>query len=331
MFGVDSLNDVAGINLFRDSNVTPEMLSELKEGKDISYDLELNFDRLKAGGFGNLKKSGKLWINVRARMVNTVAAHGYVAHITDITGRKNVEHELQRLNGEKDRFVSIFAHDLKSPFHGLLGYLEFLKEDLNGLSKEEIRKIVDVFEFTVKKIFALIEKTLEWNRVSGGRIELKPKNCDAKLVAQGVCDVMGASLFKKGVTIENAMPAGLCAYADEYMFGEILHNLVSNAIKFTEKGGKITLSASREGTAVHFTVSDTGVGMPPEKLAQLFRLNLNASTKGTSGENGTGLGLNIVKEMVEKNNGEVGVESEVGVGTVFTITLPAQAPEKADG
>ncbi len=252
-----------------------------------------------------------------------------IATARDITERKEVEKklkeitlELQQLNTNKDKFFSIVAHDLKSPFQGLLGYSELLLEDYDNLSDDEKKSYVKNISVITKNIFALVENLLEWSRLQTGRKEFQPIKIDLKDAAQEIINLLIASAIKKEISITNEISLDTFVLADAKMLNSILQNLLSNGIKFTMPGGEVSISSTTTECDVEINVTDTGIGIRQEDQEKLFRIDISHSSKGTAKEQGTGLGLILCKELVEKHGGKIWIESSFGKGTSIKFTLP---------
>ena len=199
-----------------------------------------------------------------------------------------------------------------------------LVDDLDALTLKEIQKIAVSMRNSATNLFRLLENLLEWSRLQRGITTFVPAACNLNhLVSETLRPVMD-SANKKGIIISIDIPVDLKVFADEYMLGSIFRNLASNAVKFTIKGGMVTIVAKQPtANSVEISVSDTGIGMNDEIMDGLFRPDLQTSRKGTDGEPSTGLGLIICKEFIEKHGGKLQVESEEGKGSVFRFTLPA--------
>jgi PAS domain S-box-containing protein len=247
----------------------------------------------------------------------------------DITDRKMAEEEikhkneeLQRVNAEKDKFFSIIAHDLRSPFNGFLGLTQIMAEDLQTLTMDEIQSISEILKDSAMNLFRLLENLLEWARIHQGLIPFEPKLTELKLINNEVMGMLSDWVKNKEIEIVCNIADGLMVYADSNMLQAIIRNLVSNATKFTHKGGQITISARiNQDHLVEISTKDNGIGMSNKIVDGLFRLDINTSRKGTDGEASTGLGLIICKEFVEKNGGNLWVESQEGKGSTFYITI----------
>lgn len=248
---------------------------------------------------------------------------------TDITARKmaeteleNKKNELEVLNAQKDKFFSIIAHDLKSPFNSIMGFSELLVEQINDKDYEGIEKYAEIIIQSSNKAVNLLTNLLDWARSQTGRMVFAPEYFEIVDFILEIKMLMEEPAGQKGIEIVTELPHNIPVYADIQMIHTVLRNLISNAIKFTNPGGKITIRAIDENDHVAVQVSDTGVGIPNDKIPLLFRIDENYSTKGTGNETGTGLGLILCKEFMEKHGGTISVKSTEGMGSTFSITLP---------
>lgn len=237
--------------------------------------------------------------------------------------RKNTE-ELERLSATKDKFFSIVTHDLKSPFQGLIGLSDILIEDYDMLPDEEKLKYIENIRELSQNTLKLLENLLSWSRLNSGRMDFYPVRCNLLQSLIQTVSLKKRIAMNKGITLVDDIPGNITVDADENMLQTVVRNLISNAIKFTKPGGRITLSAVHEGDLVKISVADTGVGISEISLKNLFRLDTKVKTVGTNNEQGTGLGLLLSKEMVDIHNGTITVESVVGEGTTFTVCLPVE-------
>lgn len=238
------------------------------------------------------------------------------------TKLEKLNNELREANAVKDKFYSIIAHDLKDPFQVLLISAEVLHNDYPDMEIEERNKYVSGIYRTTGNLAALLENLLQWSRTQYGEIECNPREIDLNLLAKEQIDYFIAKAEKKNIKLIADIPANLTVYADENMLQSILRNLVGNALKFTHAAGAVTLAAREDGKHVSTSVTDTGVGIPAKKVDALFNIGGNHTTMGTAKEKGTGLGLMLCKEFVEKNGGSLKVSSRVGKGSTFSFTLP---------
>ena len=247
----------------------------------------------------------------------------------DITDQKHAEEEmnlknsqLQKVNAEKDKFFSVIAHDLRSPFNGFLGLTELMCEELEDLSPEEIRSAALLMRNSAKNLFDLLSNLLEWSRMQRGLIPFLPTSVLLIAKFEESSNMLKESIVKKEITLIDEIPPHLKVWAEENMLNSILRNLMSNAIKFTPKGGNIVVSAkSRPDQMIEISIRDSGIGMSKQLIDNLFKLDAKTGRKGTEGELSTGLGLFICKDFVEKNGGEIWVQSEIGIGTTFQFSL----------
>ncbi len=230
--------------------------------------------------------------------------------------------ELQEINASKDKFFSIIAHDLKSPFHGLLGLSSIMVEDADVLTCEESKHYLVTMNQTLRDTYNLIENLLSWSRLQTSRWQMLKENLNLWKEAHNLITMFEPVAIKKRITIINEVENGLFVTADSNMFHSMIQNLISNAVKFTPAEGTIRVSAKRENDVMQIKVSDTGLGMSPAEQELIFRIDKNHSTLGTAGEKGTGLGVLLVKEMMEKHDGKISVNSIKGKGTEFTLAFP---------
>ncbi len=232
------------------------------------------------------------------------------------------EERLKELVANKDKFFSIIAHDLKTPFNCILGYSDLLVEKVQqeefGLVKEYTERIRQASLQSMN----LLGNLLEWSRSQTGRIAFVPQCIDLVCLVDSVMDLMADTASQKGVELKSELLSPVMVNVDEAMLGTVLRNLVSNAIKFTKAGGMIRLSAEMRDTDCLVSVSDTGVGITTENQSKLFRVDQHYTTNGTADETGSGLGLLLCKEFIQKHGGAIWVESEVNKGSVFRFTVP---------
>lgn len=243
-----------------------------------------------------------------------------ITHSSKIIKQQNKK--LLELNATKDKFFSIVAHDLKNPFNALLGFSDILINDYDELSEDEKRDFISEMGKVSQFSYNLLENLLEWSRSQTGSLEFHPTQVDLFELVEEEKMLLGAGAKKKKITIVSEMSDGDYVFADRNMVKTILRNLISNAIKFTDKDG--TIRVFRESDNEHMTigVQDTGVGMDEVTQNKIFKIGESHSTIGTQEERGTGLGLILCREFVEKHDGKIWVESELQKGSVFYFTLP---------
>jgi len=232
------------------------------------------------------------------------------------------EEELKNTNASKDKFFSIIAHDLRSPFSSLLSFSEFLIEDIDELSKEEIKSFAEKIHESAKNVFTLLENLLQWSKIQSGKIPYQPSNFNISFKINQVTALLTDNAVNKKIHIVNEVSPNAVVFADEDMIFSVIQNLLSNAIKFTNEGGSVVFRSLIKASSIDISVTDSGVGIKEEDLPKLLRIDVHHTTYGTKDEKGSGLGLIICKEMIERNRGKMHVESKVEVGTTFTFTLP---------
>ncbi|MGE5498429.1 MAG: sensor histidine kinase [Syntrophothermus sp.] len=236
---------------------------------------------------------------------------------------------LKQINDNKDKFFSIVSHDLKSPFNSLLGFSELMLKEFDYLPKDELKEYVSSINKSVNNVYGLLENLLEWSRMQTGRMEFKPVSIELSNLIHEAFFSLSGNAYKKNIKLISHVKKNVHAFADINMIRSVVNNLISNAIKFTGCGGEIIVMAAKVGEAIEISVSDTGVGMGKEEIAKLFRIDVNFSKNGTENEKGTGLGLVLCRELVEKNGGKISVESFEGKGTTFVFTLPEYTSKAA--
>ncbi len=262
----------------------------------------------------------------------TTVVHEFAESLINIVKLRLENNELKELyeqqsalNFSKTKFFQIIAHDLRAPFHGLLGFSEVLAQERETLDESSIQNIADYLFDTAQSTYNLLESLLNWAMAEGGRFVYHPINFSVSQSAKIVCSVLNSMAVNKNIQLLNQVPEDLKVFADINMVTSVMQNLVSNALKFThtDGSGRVVLSAKSTPSGVCLSISDSGLGMTKNQLEQLFQPKLTVSVKGTSGEKGTGLGLMLCKRFVDLNHGEISVESKEGLGTVFKVILPA--------
>ena len=236
----------------------------------------------------------------------------------------DTKERLEKINSEKDKFFSIIAHDLKSPFSGFLGLTKIMAEQISDLTMKELREFAVAMQSSANNLAKLLENLLEWSRMQGGKVDFNPVNCKISFLVKQNIDIISERAKQKNVEIINNVNNDAEVIADVPMLNSILRNLVSNAVKFTKIGGKIEIGTTiqpSEGSVVIY-VKDSGIGMTEDIVGKLFRIDQKVSRPGTEGESSTGLGLLLCKEFVERHDGNIWVDSEVGKGSTFYFTLP---------
>ena len=322
----------------------------LKTGKDMLVDSELDLKLRTEGVTDLVGPATEIWLGVTLKIKNkpigvivvqdyndkTIYAEEekqiltYVSEQIASAIRKKMDEdelkryskELKELNASKDRFFSIIAHDLRSPFHGLLGLTNILNYDINNLTPQEIKNYLKEVHISTSNLYSLIENLLDWGRIQTGKLPFDPKAVNAYLVVDEVIEILGNTTKLKSITIKNDLTKRTIVYADEDLLRSLFQNLLSNAIKFTESGGTVRIySEKTDEDKLLFNIADNGVGISEEKISTLFKIDQNISSLGTNKEVGTGLGLLLCKEIVEKHNCKIDVKSKVGEGSCFSFTM----------
>lgn len=235
---------------------------------------------------------------------------------------KELSEKFKELNATKDKFFSIIAHDLKNPFNSILGFSELLLSNIEKYNLEEIEKFTGIINSTSQNAYNLLENLLNWSRAQTGSIEFSPERIDlAQLVSENL-EFVDYLALKKCITIYFDPGGSYWVEADKNMIDTVLRNLLTNSIKFSYTGGSIHVEISQYDQYFNVSIKDNGIGIEPENLDKLFRIDSKYSTYGTNQEKGSGLGLIISKEFVLKNNGNIIVLSEFGKGSEFIISLP---------
>ena len=247
----------------------------------------------------------------------------------DITERKQAEQTLQEneerlraLNATKDKFFSIIAHDLKSPFNSILGLSDFLVEQILEKKYENLEEYAATIRDSAQRTMNLLSTLMEWSRTQTGRMAYIPKKTEIVSLIEEVTNLLNDSARQKSIMILKELPDCMFAFVDNAMFSTVMRNLISNAIKFTNPGGKINVLLEDDIKYIRVSVHDTGIGINQDRIESLFRIDENHSTTGTQNEKGTGLGLILCKEFVEKHSGKIWVESVLDKGSTFFFTIP---------
>lgn len=233
--------------------------------------------------------------------------------------------QLLEANASKDAFFSIIAHDLRSPFTSLIGLTETMLEDFDRYEQEKLKGFLRQIHKSAQQTYTLLSNLLTWSRLERGYLECQPENFPLKMLVEKNVWLAAPHAEQKQIALHHRILEDLIVFADQPMIDTVLRNLISNAVKFTKIGGEITIFADVHEHAVDVLVSDSGIGMEQAAIDTLFRIDQKSSRPGTAGEQGTGLGLILCKELVEKNHGHLRVASTPDQGSVFTVTLPLSA------
>jgi signal transduction histidine kinase len=243
----------------------------------------------------------------------------------DFDERSKIEKMLLELDENKNKFFSIISHDLRGPIHGIAKLASFLKDE-KRTSREDALIMGDMIEKTAKKVGNLLEDLLSWAKMQMGRIDYRPEAFEIhELTEKCLSDLKHIADIKK-ISLKDKVDHAI-VFADRNMINTVIRNLVSNSIKFTNEGGEITVSSRPEGKFSEICIEDNGVGMPEIVTENLFKIESVHSSKGTADEAGSGLGLLICKDLIEKNKGTIWVESTENKGSKFFFTIPSQITE----
>jgi len=237
--------------------------------------------------------------------------------------------ELRALNATKDKFFSIIAHDLKNPFNALLGFSTLLLDDYENFSDADRIDLIQTMSDASNNAYKLLQNLLEWSRSQTGSIQWEPDAISLHDIVTTTIDLLSNGASVKEISINAIILPNIVVWADANMATTVIRNLISNALKYTPKGGEIRVYSKKSEKEIEITIEDNGVGINEADKEKLFRIDVNHSTSGTNNEQGTGLGLILCKEFVEKNGGKIWVESTEGKGSKFKFTLPLYKEEQA--
>lgn len=265
------------------------------------------------------------WIRLSGYFIPSIENHkGHATGVMiDITDEKLFNQRLREANFTKDRFFSIIAHDLRSPFTSILGFSRLLNEEYDDFSNDERKMMIKQILSSTEITFQLLDNLLTWAKSQLGHTSFNPENFDIESLILESINLAVPQAKIKGISIKVLMLEKSCVHADANMIRTVIRNLLSNAVKFSYEGGMITIEASKLKDKINISISDTGTGIEPKTLKSLFNIEEKVcSSKGTANEKGSGLGLILCKDFVEKNGGKISVESKVGKGSTFSFTVP---------
>lgn len=284
------------------------------------------------GEFENIKKNGELFwesASISGLKNEQNAVTHFVAVKEDITQQKLFQEEvrlkneqLNELNAQKDRLFSIISHDLKGPFNGFLGLTNLMADDAELLSKDEMVEIAGGIRKSAFNVFDLLNNLLDWSRNQQGLIPFRPEKINVSEILDECIEGLDGIAANKNISLQLSVAGNLECYGDENMIKTIIRNLISNALKFTPRGGSVYVEVVEQDSDVQFCVADTGIGMSGEMLSKLFRVDEKINRPGTEKEPSTGLGLIICYDFVKKHNGKIWAESQPEKGTRFFFTIP---------
>ncbi|MCX6145908.1 MAG: PAS domain S-box protein [Candidatus Kapabacteria bacterium] len=323
----------------------------LKSGEKSDEDYKELWSNITKGGswkgeFHNRKKNGELyWEAATISAVKNIHDEiiSFIAVKEDITDKKKIEEEVKILMEEliaknklieetnikleasikeKDKFFSIIAHDLKSPISGFLGLSEVMSNNSYDMTIDEMREYSKLMFASAESLYKLLENLLTWSVLKRGLVSFSQDKTDLNQIVENNLHLIASRANLKEISLINNCSNEINVFSDASMLNGIFRNLISNSVKFTIRGGKITVDAKVIDGMVQISIQDTGIGMPKEMLPKLFLIGEKTSRKGTENESSTGLGLMLCKEYIEKHNGTIWAESEEGKGTTFYFTMP---------
>jgi PAS domain S-box-containing protein len=298
-------------NIFDSDNRT--VLSTIAQGNDVTERIKAEQkvrDRTRELEFVNLK--------LHQELSERNLAEGAL---------KKSELQLKELNDTKDKFFNIVAHDLKNPFTSLLGSSELLFSNIDKMNRESIRKLAMILNDSAKGGYVILQNLLDWSRSQTGLLEFIPERVNLNDLIKENISNLKLPAANKEISLNYDSDENIYLFADRNMVNTVLRNLLSNAVKYTPRFGKIVVCANIASHEVIISVKDTGIGISKEKIEKLFRIDTKHSMPGTNNEQGTGLGLKLSKEFVEKQGGKIWVESIENQGSDFIFSIPLNGTE----
>ena len=310
----------------------PDDIKKIKPRlRDILESKTKKFDELE---FRIINQDGNIvWVKVKLNFQRSISGNiqkifGLMSDVT--VSKKNEEEiissveELKKLNDTKDKFISIVSHDLRTPFTSILGFTDLLQND-ESLSDSERKQYIKFIRESAQTMLSLVNSVLDWTRLQTGRVKFEPERTNITEIIKRVVNSLSGAAMQKSIRIYNLVNEDIYLFLDKNLISQVFYNLISNAIKFTMENGRIEISAAPNSnrTFFNFSIKDNGIGIKPEDVKRLFSVDSKFTTEGTSGEKGSGLGLSLVKEIIEKHNGKIWVESQYRKGSNFQFSLPA--------
>ncbi len=310
----------------RTINVFGKMVDEKKIKKTINQqnlelekhrrEIELQSKKLEETS----KKFRKRTIELFGKMIDLKKAKKII-----FEQKRELEKQQQKLketNASKDKFFSIISHDLRNPIGGFLNLTDIFSENFESLSKKENIEFIQLLNQSSKQLYNLLENLLEWSRTQTGSISYNPEILSVNFIIEDTIELLMTNIKNKEIEINLIVPNNETVFADENMLSTVFRNLLSNAIKFSQQKSIITVKVVSANNNVEVHVIDNGIGISKENQKKLFRIDVHHSTMGTSNEKGSGLGLILCKELINKNKGKVWIESELNKGSSFIFSLP---------
>lgn len=331
LLGVKNLDGIKDFDLFAEPNLPQQAVSDINTGKYGKYEFLFDFDLIKEKKLYDTTKEGKFYVEycINPIINGDKLLTGYIVFVTKITDRKHAEillekrvKELKELNVSKDKFLSIIAHDLRNPFGAIIGFADLMLKNFTEIDDDTLHKGLKTIESAAGQAYKLLENLLIWSRNQTGMYKFTPEVINMKDRIVQAIKVAEGNASIKDIRLSSDINGNYLVYADQDMIDTVLRNLISNAIKYTRKGGKVKVSVKTNTNNVEITVADNGVGIPAEKQSEIFEIDKRTNTSGTENEEGTGLGLIICKDFLARNGGQIWVESTHGKGSKFTFNLP---------
>jgi len=269
------------------------------------------FKRYSQAQMLNNKCIGRVW-----------SFHDMTAQAETLKALHESENQLRNLIVTKDKFFSIIAHDLKSPFSGILGFSAILTEQIRNKKYDNIEEYAEIIQYSAQKVFDLLTNLMEWSLSQSGRMDYNPQLAEMGSIIQEVIDLIKISALQKSILIIKNIEHPTTLPVDKKMISSVLRNLISNAIKFTHPGGVIEIKMDQTEEGVKVSIQDNGVGIEPAEIKKLFKIDQSYSIPGTQNEKGTGLGLILCNEFIHRHGGKIWAESDPGKGSLFCFTIP---------
>ncbi len=307
------------INFWKNISDREQLVKHLLSNGSIE-NYETKFLLKNGDFFYGLISSKTIEINEKKHIISLIKDISIRIKEEEIIQQKNIQ--LEALNNEKDKFFSIIAHDLKNPFNSIMGFSELLIEQIKENDLEGIDKYAEIIQQSSHNAMDLLTNLLEWSRSQTGHMEFNPEYLELNGLINNVIALLENQAMQKSININKTTPKILTLKADKDMLSTILRNLISNAIKFTNTNGEIHINAEQKNNQTIIKIKDNGIGINKNTLNKLFRIEENISSKGTNNEKGTGLGLVLCKEFIEKHDGKIWAESEEGKGSSFYFSIP---------
>ena len=270
------------------------------------------------------KNGSTVWIRCRGLAIrddNNKPIRMLGAH-HDVTDLKNAELELKKLNAEKDKFFSIIAHDMRSPLNGIYGLSNLLVEQIKENDQEGIDKYAEIIQHSSERAIELLTSLMDWSKTQMGRMQFNPEYFELTSFIEDIISQFQDIADLKSISVNIKTDTKIPIHADKAMMATIIRNLLSNALKFSQPKGNIKIKILSNPKEIEVSIIDEGVGIPKNKIDKLFRIDESFTTSGTQDEKGTGLGLILCKSFVNKHDGKIWVESEIGKGSNFSFTIP---------